>query len=203
MASGIWYLAPASGHNPLMLIGRIVDEIAALGPMRFDRFMEIALYDPEGGFFGSGRLRSHRTGDFLTSPEVSPLFGETLARFVVAERDRIGYLDAVVDCGAGSGSLLAALLPGLDGTAGVAVEKSPAARESLRERLPGVGVLDSLDEFPGGRHGVIVANELVDNLPAAVAVRVDGAWVEEAVTFEGGQLVATQIAARPGVAAWA
>ena len=203
MVSGVWHLAPTSGHNPLMLIGRIVDEIAALGPMRFDRFMEIALYDPEGGFFGSGRLRSHRTGDFLTSPEVSPLFGETLARFVVAERDRIGHLDAVVDCGAGSGSLLAALLPGLDGTGGVAVEKSPGARESLRERLPGVGVLDSLDEFPGGRHGVIVANELVDNLPAAVAVRVDGGWVEEAVTSEGGQLVATHVAARPGVAAWA
>ena len=171
--------------------------------MYFDRFMEIALYDPEQGFFGSGRLRSHRSGDFLTSPEVSPLFGETLARFVMGEHQRVGGLDTVVDCGAGSGSLLTPLLAELEGISGYAVEVSPAARESLRARLPQVTVVGSLDEVPAPFAGVIIANELLDNLPAAVAVRSGEGWTEEAVSVAGEGLLTTSVPARPEVAAWA
>ena len=201
-----------------VLLPRVLAEIAALGPMRFDRFMELALYDGEFGFFGSGRLRSHRTGDFLTSPEVSPLFGDTLARFVAAERDRIGHLDTVIDCGAGSGSLLAGLLPAVPDTTGIAVEVSPAARESLRSRLPEVTVLSSLDQAAVGS-AVIIANELLDNLPAAVAVRTEHGWEEEAVTSRpasslqppasaktvtpaDSHLITTRVVARPEVLTW-
>ena len=53
--------------------------------MPFEHFMTAALYDPEGGFFTSESLRSVKSGDFLTSPEVSPLFGQTLAKFVDQE----------------------------------------------------------------------------------------------------------------------
>lgn len=186
-----------------MLTDRIATEIADRGPMYFDRFMELALYDPEEGFFGSGRLRSHRTGDFLTSPEVSPLFGETLARFVAAERTRIGGLDAVVDCGAGSGSLLASLLAVLGDVPAFAVEVSPAARESLTGRLPGAAVVASLGEIPSLPRGVIVANELLDNLPAAVAVRVGDGWREEAVAVVGTSPSSVLVDSRPEVAAWA
>ena len=186
-----------------MLTARIAAEIAARGPMPFDRFMEIALYDPEHGFFGSGRLRSHRTGGFLTSPEVSPLFGETLGRFIAAEGGRIGALDAIVDCGAGSGSLLAGALPVLGGITAYAVEVSPAACESLRSRLPDAVVVGSLDEVAGSLDGVIVANELLDNFPAAVAVRSGGDWVEEAVVAGRAGLRIAAVPARPEVAAWA
>ena len=65
---------------------RIRREIASAGPIPFEVFMDLALYDPEGGFFTTGKLRSERGGDFLTSPEVSALFGETLAGFVERER---------------------------------------------------------------------------------------------------------------------
>ena len=186
-----------------MLTDRIAAEIADRGPMYFDRFMEIALYDPDEGFFGSGRLRSHRTGDFLTSPEVSPLFGETLARFVVGEAGRVGGLDAVIDCGAGSGSLLAAALPHLGDVATVAVEVSPAARHALASTLNGTRVVASLDEVGAQTRGVIIANELLDNLPAAVALRSADGWLEEAVTVEDGRLRAAPVPARSDVAAWA
>ena len=62
--------------------------------------MAACLYDPDGGFFTTGPLRSVKEGDFLTSPEVSPWFGRMLARF--AEREVEGGL--FVDVGAGSGS---------------------------------------------------------------------------------------------------
>lgn len=88
---------------------RIRNEIRAHGPMPFEQFMELALYDSEG-FFGGETLRSERAGDFLTSPEVSRLFGETLVRFVDLERERIGDPFEVVEVGAGSGSLLKPLL---------------------------------------------------------------------------------------------
>ena len=64
---------------------RLIEQIRSAGPMPFEQFMAAALYDPEGGFFTSKSLRSVKGGDFLTSPEVSPLFGETLAKFVNQE----------------------------------------------------------------------------------------------------------------------
>ena len=110
---------------------------------------------------------------------------------------------AVVDCGAGSGSLLAPLLAELDGIGGYAVEVSPAARESLRSRLSDITVVESLDEVPAPFAGVIMANELLDNLPAALAVRSGNGWMEEAVVAAGEGLGTTPVPARPEVAAWA
>ena len=57
----------------MSLLERLVDRIRSEGPIPFEEFQSIALYDPEDGFFGSGKLRSAKEGDFLTSPEVSPL----------------------------------------------------------------------------------------------------------------------------------
>jgi len=182
--------------------------IAAHGPVPFDEFMRIALYQPGEGFFASGPLRSHRTGDFLTSPEVSPLFGETLGRFAVAEAGRLGGggLD-VIEAGAGTGSLLRPLLDHLSGegvaVAAVAVEVSAAARERLAEVVPEAVIAASPAEVPAGRRGVVIANELLDNLPAPVAVRREGGWAERLVAADGGRLALVEAPARPEVADWA
>ena len=93
---------------------RIIDQIRANGPVPFEQFMDWALYG-EGGFFSGTVLRSDKAGDFLTSPEVSSLFGETLAEYVAAERDRIGEPFELVEVAAGSGSLLQPLIARLDG----------------------------------------------------------------------------------------
>jgi SAM-dependent MidA family methyltransferase len=181
----------------MSLKARIVDGIAERGPIPFESFMELALYDPEG-FFGGDKLRSERSGDFLTSPEVSPVFGETLARYVLAERQRIGEPFELVEVGAGSGSLLGPLLLGT-GIDGVAVEVSPAARRALKEALPHVAVTDSL---PDAIRGVVVANELLDNLPMALAQRIDGAWRERWVGADSGALVFVDSSPRPDVQEW-
>ena len=57
---------------------RLLGSIGREGPMPFEAFMDCVLYDPEEGYFAAGPLRSTQEGDFLTSPEVSPLFGATL-----------------------------------------------------------------------------------------------------------------------------
>ena len=152
--------------------------------------MRAALYDPEAGYFATGPLRSEKAGDFLTSPEVSPLFGETIARFVEAEAGRIGA-DPVdlVEVGAGSGSLLRSLLDALGVSALVrAVEVSAAARERLAARVPEAVVVSSLEAVGGPLRGVIVANEVADNLPAALAVRRGKGWVERLVGLRGDAL---------------
>jgi SAM-dependent MidA family methyltransferase len=172
----------------------ILDEISSQGPMPFERFMDLALYHPLG-FFGGEVLRSEKAGDFLTSPEVSPLFGETLAHYVEAERQRIGEPFRLIEVGAGSGSLLKPLLATVHVDA-LAVETSPAARAVLAEF-----VADS-DTLPETIRGVVIANELLDNMPMALAQRIEDGWRERWVTAEGDHLVFVDAKPRPGVAAW-
>jgi SAM-dependent MidA family methyltransferase len=178
----------------------IREEIAAHGPIPFDRFMELALYGP-GGFFATEKLRSVASGDFLTSPEVSPLFGATLARFAASERDRIGEPFVVVDLGAGSGSLLASLQDELPVEAW-AVEASPAARLALASVVPSERVLRSIADLPNPTRGVVIANELVDNLPTALAQLTEGGWRERWVGTENEKFVFVDAPVRPQVGDW-
>src|SRR5690606_14019437 len=77
-------------YRRVVLKPRLFQLIDANGPLPFEEFMRLALYDPDGGFFAGAELRSEKAGDFLTSPEVSPMFGETLAELVRREHARIG-----------------------------------------------------------------------------------------------------------------
>lgn len=182
---------------------RIAREIDESGPMPFDRFMEVALYDPDGGYFATGPLRSERDGDFLTSPEVSPAFGETLGRFAVSERKRVGEPFTVVEVGAGSGTLLRPLLDALEEPFDAyAVEVSPSARQRLAEIVPEATVVGALDELPDSFAGLVIANELLDNLPAAVVVRRGDGWRERVISADGGGLEYGEAPPRPRVAAW-
>lgn len=176
---------------------RIREQIREDGPMPFERFMDLALYDAKG-FFGGSTLRSDKSGDFLTSPEVSPIFGQTLARYVEREHDRIGEPFELVEVASGSGSLLAPLLELVDVRAR-AVEVSPAAREALVAKMPGIEVsAELLDDV----RGVIIANELVDNIPMAIAQRVDSEWRERWVGVDRDRLTFVDTPARPRVLDW-
>ncbi|MCE2530029.1 MAG: SAM-dependent methyltransferase [Acidimicrobiia bacterium] len=198
---------PATGNRPLAtgLKERIRQLIGREGPIPFDRFMDMALYDPDGGYFSSGPLRSQAGGDFLTSPETSGEFGATLARFVDKEFRRLGRAAGftLLEVGAGSGTLLSPLLGVLDwAPRTLALEVSPAAREALRQALPAVEVVPDRRELDGFR-GVVIANEVVDNLPVAIAVRTeDGGWTERRVWSDGADLVLVEAPARSEVLSW-
>jgi SAM-dependent MidA family methyltransferase len=190
------------------LVATLTARISATGPIPFDEFMRISLYDAEDGYFATGPLRSVAGGDFLTSPEVSPWFGRVVARFVADVAGERRRPVTVVDAGAGSGSLLRPLLDAL-ADLGIpvdahAVEVSPAARASLRA-IPGVTVHQRMGDVPlavGGRT-VVVANELLDNLPAALAVRAGDGWEERHVGVVDGALTLVAAHPRPEVVTWA
>lgn len=169
--------------------------------MPFERFMEIALYSPDGGFFAGEELRSQKAGDFLTSPEVSSLFGETLARFVRRERARVGEPFRLVEAAGGSGALLRPLLS-VETVEAWAVEVSPPARRALEDIVGVPRAVTTLEDLPAPLSGVIIANELVDNLPMALAQKTPAGWRERWVGIEGGHLTFVDAGVRPEVEEW-
>jgi SAM-dependent MidA family methyltransferase len=159
--------------------------------------MDAALYDPEGGFYATGGQAGRRGGHFLTSPEVGPLFGAVLARALDRWWDELGRPAAftVVDAGAGPGTLARAVL-----AAEPAVLQAGALRYVLSERssaqraahagLPVESTSNRWEHrWPSAFVGVVVANELLDNLPFRLAV-FDGRWLEAFVDLApDGRLV--------------
>ena len=179
----------------MALIDRIREEIRSHGPLPFERFMALALYDADGGFFGSGPLRSAKSGDFLTSPEVSHWFGRTLAAAVGSPR-------TLVEVGAGSGSLLRPLVQSLPHRPDrvVAVDASPAARAALGDM--GFETARDLAEVEETFSGAIVANERLDNLPMRLAARSGDVWVERWIGLDGDGLSLVEAPARSDSVAW-
>jgi SAM-dependent MidA family methyltransferase len=156
---------------------------AAGGAIPFSEFQRLALYGPAGFYTLAGGGRAGRRGAaFLTSPEVGPLFGAVLARYLDAQWELLGRPASftVVDAGAGPGTLARTILAArpecLAATRYVAVELSARQRES---HPPGV---ESRGDLPDGPFdGVIIANELLDDVPFRLCV-FDGSWREAFVT---------------------
>ena len=162
------------------------------GLLRFDEFVRVALYG-EGGFYNAGGRAGRRGGHFLTSPEVGPLFGAVLARAIDGWWRLLGEPDdfTVVEAGAGPGTLARAILAAEPACAPryVTVEVSAAQRA---DHPDGVEVLTDL---PAGITGVVLANELLDNLPMRLAV-FDGGW-REAFVADGGDGTLREVLAAP------
>lgn len=185
--------------------------LASLGrPLRFDAFMELALYHPDGFYGRDGSYESSgpsrgpgRLGDFITSPELGPLYGAVLARALDRWWVDMGSPEqfVVAEVGAGPGSLAAAVAAAHPQCAPalryVMVDRVPSWRRHQARRLasdgltledprqvfgagPGGGPLfASTTEVPAGPMvGVILANELLDNLPVRILCRGESGWEE-------------------------
>jgi SAM-dependent MidA family methyltransferase len=180
---------------------RIAVEIAAAGGwISFARYMDLALHYPGLGYYGGGAPKfgaSDVGGDFVTAPELTPLFGQTLAT-------QIGQVMAasepvLMEVGAGSGRLAADLLVGLD-SAGqlpdryLILELSGELRSRQRETIAAaapalVDRVTWLDELPETFSGCVVANELLDAMPVhALAWRGEGV-MERGVSFADNRFI--------------
>lgn len=166
--------SPEAAAHSARLAGVIRTEIENRGPMRFDRFMSLALYAPGLGYYSTGRARFGAGGDFVTAPALSPLFGRCLARQCAQVLERCG--GDIFELGAGDGSLAIQVLrelESLDCLPGryVIFEPSAGLRERQRRRLEAepprlAGRVAWLEQPPGDPfRGVVVANEVVDALP--------------------------------------
>jgi SAM-dependent MidA family methyltransferase len=181
---------------------RLIERIGRTGPIPFDEFMEICLYDQEDGYFASGAVRSGERGDFVTSPEVSPWFGTLLGRWAI---EAAQANDAIlVEVGAGSGSLLEPLVEEVgDRFPDVyAVEVSTAAREAIAERVPSATVVSSITELPTDRTAVVIANEVLDNMPFKLVERSKEGWLEWFVDDSHGVLDFVAVPADGMVSEW-
>jgi len=181
--------SPEASAHSLTLVAAIAREIGASGGwISFARFMEMALYQPGFGYYSAGARKFGAAGDFVTAPEMTAYFGRALARQVA--QVMAASAPHVLEVGAGSGRLAADLL--------LELERLDALPESydildlsadLRERQQATLAAAAphllarvrwLDRLPELYAGVVVANELLDAMPAHVV-----AWREDGI-FERG-----------------
>lgn len=181
------------------LVERIVGEIRqAGGGLPFDRFMELALYAPGLGYYTGGQRKFGEAGDFVTAPEVSPLFARCLARQCRQVLDVLAAVD-VLEFGAGSGVLAADLLAELERLDSLperylilelSAELKQRQRNTLAQRVP--HLLDRvvwLERLPdAGFRGVVLANELLDAMPVHRFRLQQGLCLEQLVVEQGDGL---------------
>lgn len=189
-------------------MGAAID--AAGGWIGFDCYMEMALYEPGLGYYAAGSRKLGAAGDFVTAPELTPLFGECLAVQCVQWFDQC--VPEVLEFGAGSGALAARLLAAL-AAAGAAprryaiLELSGELRErqrrTLAEQVPALlDRVDWLDVLPQRIEGVVLANEVLDAMPVRLFAARSGEVFERGVGRAGGS-AQFAFADRPADAAFA
>jgi SAM-dependent MidA family methyltransferase len=164
----------------------IEDVVRERGPMTVAAFMDLALYDPQLGYYARAPRRSGRAGDFFTSVDVGPIFGELLAvqlteMFGVLEKDSRPLF--LVEAGAGNGRLSADILratrtrdPALyDRLRLHLIDASPEARRAHPQTLGDLSdrLVSSSDALPPSFEGVLIANELLDAMPTHQVVMRD------------------------------
>ncbi len=193
----------ASKRNELEL--RLITGIGREGPVTFRDFMEAALYDPNHGYYQTGRVQIGPDGDYYTSSNVHPAFGAVLARAFVDLSSELGPhdgLQTIVEMGAGTGRLASDVLMSLrerhpaffQRLDYVVVEASEEMATRERELLAGFdgqvrwSNLAELERAP--ITGIIFSNELVDAMPVH-RVRFKQSGIEEQYITVGEGLALT------------
>ena len=148
----------------------IAAEIRSAGPLSFHRFMELALYHPDRGYYRTGRDPFGKAGDYYTNAQLQPVFGRLVAQRLDRWRQRLGTSGrfTVLELGAGRGETGAEVrrcMPDIDW---VTVERG--------------------DAWPSHQvTGAVFCNEFFDALPVDLVQRLDGRWMEWRVGRSGGR----------------
>ena len=181
---------PARDGLPALIARQIA---AAGGWLPFERFMHLALYAPGLGYYAHGSRKfgalPESGSDFVTAPELSPLFARALAVQVADSLAATGT-DEVWEFGAGSGALAAGLIEALDALGQplaryTIVDVSGALRARQRQRLAAHGARVAwADALPPALRGVVVGNEVLDAMPVTLLARQGGQWHERGVIVD-------------------
>jgi SAM-dependent MidA family methyltransferase len=185
--------ADAAAHSR-RVCAHIAAVIAAEGGwIPFSRYMELALYAPGLGYYTAGARKFGAAGDFVTAPEISPVFGQCLARQAAQVIEATG--GDVLELGPGSGALAASMYRELRATGCAPVryrllEVSPDLVERQRTRLAHefpaeVDRFEWIDTLPANFRGIVVANEVLDVVPFAIVHRSGERYLERGVAIAG------------------
>jgi SAM-dependent MidA family methyltransferase len=174
----------------------LVRLIAERGAVRFDDYMDLALYHPEFGYYARGMPRTGFAGHFVTSPELTPAFGALWARAFEAAWRACDEPDefVVTEIGAGEGGFAAAISSLATDRFAAAlririVERVPELRERQRRLVPDATWVGALDELQPVEHGAFFANEVLDNVPVRVVEGSPDGPREVWVEAQGDRLV--------------
>ena len=181
------------------LITLIKNEIAQNnGAISFQRYMELALYAPGLGYYAAGSEKLGEEGDFVTAPEISPLFSQTLANAVLPA---LNSDQTILEVGAGRGRMAADILVYLkqknklpkeywilELSADLRERQKQTIAETIPEFLENV---KWLDELPEQFSGVVLANELLDAMPVQLFQKTDNdinevnvVWLDDKFSFQ-------------------
>lgn len=165
------------------------------GWIAFAEYMQMALYTPHLGYYSGEANKFGHGGDFVTAPEISPLFAQALAQQVSQVLQETA--GNVLELGAGTGKLAAGILLRLEALGQlppnyfileVSANLRQRQHESLRKLLPEslFSRVRWLDELPTHFDGVVIGNEVLDAIPVHVVSWQEGAWYERGIAFESG-----------------
>jgi SAM-dependent MidA family methyltransferase len=174
---------------------RLVDAIAARiedrgGVIGFDEYMQMALYEPGLGYYSAAAAKFGAPGDFVTAPEISPLFGFCLARQAAAVIAQ-GCSARILEFGAGSGKLCAQILSTLptlehyqilDLSADLKQRQQSYLRAELSAEL--FHKIEWLSSLPQEFDGIVLANEVLDAMPVHILSK-KGEWLERCIGYDG------------------
>lgn len=171
------------------------------GWLSFSDFMHMALYTPALGYYSGGLTKfgsdENGGGDFVTAPQISPLFAQSLARQVGQVLSSVSRDASVLELGAGTGKLAADLLLALDELnqlpnqyciLEVSDHLRQVQRDTLKEKLPQAlfGKVTWLDSLPNDFVGMMLGNEVLDAIPVHLLVKKEGGLYERGVAFDDG-----------------
>ncbi|HAV38068.1 MAG TPA: hypothetical protein DCX52_17255 [Massilia sp.] len=165
------------------------------GAIAFSRFMELALYAPRLGYYSGGAAKLGSDGDFTTAPEITPLFGQALARAAAAIIAQSA--PNIIEFGAGTGKLardvLSALAEqGVQVDSYTIIELSGELRARQQQALQDFPQVRWLDGFPESYSGVVFANEVLDAMPIELVLKTADGWRRQMVTVEDGRFAYVQ-----------
>ncbi|RJG08133.1 class I SAM-dependent methyltransferase [Noviherbaspirillum cavernae] len=185
---------PEPGSDALAASGALQDRIAGEiqrdgGWISFARYMELVLYAPGLGYYSGGAAKLGKEGDFTTAPEITPLFGASLAHVVADLLKQTA--PQMLEFGAGSGKLardilteLAALGEPLERY--LIVDLSGELRARQEETLRDFPQVAWLDHMPSSFSGVVIGNEVLDAMPVNLLAKTEAGWQERGVGCSSG-----------------
>ncbi len=145
----------------------------------FSDFMRACLYEPSLGYYVAGSTKLGRTGDFTTAPEMSPLFGASIAKALHALAAK-----SVLELGAGSGALAKAMLAELPNATYQILDLSDDLRDRQRTALDGLPIT-WINQLPEQISGLVVANEVLDAVPCEIVRFQNSAYERAMVACDG------------------
>jgi SAM-dependent MidA family methyltransferase len=188
--------ADARAHSERLKL-RVREEIDRSGGwIPFARYMDLALYAPGLGYYAAGATKLGAAGDFVTAPEMTPLFARALSTQVAAILG-VSERREILELGGGSGRLAADLLGALAARDAppsryVILEPSPDLRSRQRTTIAidaaaHLAKVEWIDTLPASIDGVVIANEVLDALPIHLVARIGNAWFERGVGWDAGR----------------